>query len=291
MAEKKDAAPKTKPGITPAMMVIVAFVLALLVGMIQIIQIELIASGSTDPIKARWFFTLLQALQFILGFGSILLLLVGAVRWAIFGHTGKPSTHVEATIERLDSIRDRLVLSETAKRIAFRREDLALLRKTIQEDMQKGDSEAALVLVNELSETYGYAEEAEQLLEQIEAARTAEIEAKVDAALEELDKILEQRDFAKAAKEAGKIQRLYSQSDRVKDVSRRVIEAREAYKHELEREFLKAKEREDIDKAMELLKKLDTYLTPGDAEPFREIARDVIGKKRDNLGVQFKMAV
>ena len=42
---------------------------------------------------------------------------------------------------------------------------------------------------------------------------------------------------------------------------------------------------------MELLKELDKYLTEQEAEPFRETARGVIGKKRDNLGVQFKIAV
>ena len=35
----------------------------------------------------------------------------------------------------------------------------------------------------------------------------------------------------------------------------------------------------------------DGYLTEDDAEQYREVARGVIGKARENLGAQFKMAV
>ena len=42
---------------------------------------------------------------------------------------------------------------------------------------------------------------------------------------------------------------------------------------------------------MEMLKELDAYLTEDEAGPYREVARGVIGKARDNLGVQFKLAV
>ncbi|MEM8783700.1 MAG: hypothetical protein AAGE65_12715, partial [Planctomycetota bacterium] len=45
------------------------------------------------------------------------------------------------------------------------------------------------------------------------------------------------------------------------------------------------------DGAMKLLKELDKYLQPGEAKQFEEVARGVIGKQRDNLGVQFKLAV
>jgi len=42
---------------------------------------------------------------------------------------------------------------------------------------------------------------------------------------------------------------------------------------------------------MQLIREMDKYLTEQEAEPLRETARGVIGKARDNLGVQFKLAV
>ena len=50
-------------------------------------------------------------------------------------------------------------------------------------------------------------------------------------------------------------------------------------------------EEKSVDKAMELLKELDKYLTAQEAEPYVEVARGVIGKKKENLGVRFKLAV
>ena len=50
-------------------------------------------------------------------------------------------------------------------------------------------------------------------------------------------------------------------------------------------------EQDHTDEAMELLKEMDGYLTEAEAEPFREVARGVIGKARENLGLQFKVAV
>ncbi|MCA9300852.1 MAG: hypothetical protein KDA28_17400, partial [Phycisphaerales bacterium] len=45
------------------------------------------------------------------------------------------------------------------------------------------------------------------------------------------------------------------------------------------------------DEAMELLQELDQYLTPDEGARYMEVARGVIGKARENLGVQFKLAV
>ena len=36
---------------------------------------------------------------------------------------------------------------------------------------------------------------------------------------------------------------------------------------------------------------MDGYLSEEEAEPFQEVARGVIGKARENLGVQFKLAL
>ena len=41
----------------------------------------------------------------------------------------------------------------------------------------------------------------------------------------------------------------------------------------------------------QLLKELDKYLSETEAAPYTEVARGVIGKKKENLGVQFKLAV
>lgn len=220
-------------------------------------------------------------------------LIVAAVRWGVYGRdvVGVPEPGDPQTLELLRSINQRLLLSETTKRIAYRQQDLQVLRRTIEQDIAEGHFDAAMVLVAELAQTYGYREEAEVIRERISAARMAEQEAKITESLARLEEILARHDFDRAMREAAKIQRLFPESERVKDLSRRVVHAREQYKQQLEREFLEAAQRDDVDRAMDVLKVLDKYLTEEEAEPLRETARGVIGKKRDNLGVQFKMAV
>ena len=229
--------------------------------------------------------------QILVAVGGTVMLLIGSVRWGVHGKHAVGAPRNDDELALLNSINERLLLSETAKRIAYRHEDIDLLRGTIKNDIQHKDFDAALVLVNEISSTYGHKEEAEEYREQIINARTAEMETKVDLALAKLDETLARHDFDNAGHEAFKIQRLYADSPRTKDVHRKVSHARDQYKHDLEREFLEAAKVDDVDRAMDLLKVLDRYLTEKEAGPFRETARGIIGKKRENLGVQFKIAI
>jgi len=280
----------SKP-VKPVMLLILGLLLLALGYAVNVLTQELIHGQQLDAFDDRPMLYLLDMVYYAMLVLGGICTAVASVRWAVHGHAGHPHLDRKQLMDMLNNISDRLVLSETAKRIAFRHEDLALLRKTIKDDMNKGELEAAVVLVHELRNTYGHVEEAEALDEQIHAASIAEIEAKVSTAIEHLNTVIEKKEFDRAAKEAAKIQRMYPQSERVKGLTRRVAQAREQYKHDLEREFLAAAEKDDVDRAISLLKVLDKYLTEAEAEPFRETARGVIGKQRDNLGVQFKMAV
>lgn len=203
-----------------------------------------------------------------------------------------PSTNVDPqTLQLLQSINDRLLISDTAKRIAYREHDRDALRQAIREDIERRDYDAALVLVTEMAQQYGYRLEAEEFRDQILTARKVDQDQQVNRALAKLDDIIARNDWEAAAAEAAKLMRLYPDSSRIRLLDRYVKEARDKRKHELERAFLHASERDDVELAMETLKELDKYLTEAEAEPFRETARGVIGKKRMNLGVQFKLAV
>ena len=230
----------------------------------------------------------------LLGVLGLCLMIGGSVRWAVYGRDAvKPDRGGDDAqqIELLRSINQRMLLSETAKRLAYRQQDIDALRQTVQQDLDQGYYDAALVLVNEMAENYGLLEEAEEYREKIMAARQADMESRVEQSVARLNELLNRHQFDQAMREAAKIQRLHPESQRAKGLTRYVSEKREQYKQDLERQFLEASERDDVDRAMELLKELDKYLTEQEAEPFRETARGVIGKKRDNLGVQFKLAV
>ncbi len=233
---------------------------------------------------------LLIILGLIIGYVGLVLFLVGVLRWEQSSADAQGIGHSEV-VSLLRSINERLLISDTAKQIAYRDKEHQALKAAIRSDVDKRDFDAAMVLAMKISKEYGYLEEGEAFREEILAARAAEMEHKVTEAIDHFEKILTSHEWEHASREADRIQRLYPDSPLVRSLSHRVTEARERHKRELEREFLSAAERDDVERALDLLKELDRYLTPAEAEPFRETARGVIGKKRDNLGVQFKLAI
>jgi hypothetical protein len=197
----------------------------------------------------------------------------------------------ESLIRSFEQLAQQQALSDDARRVLNRARERELLRKAIEEDISHEDWDAAMVLVKELAERFGYRTDAEEFRTRIETARYQTVERRVDDAIRKLDGMIVQVRWEDARFEAARIGRLYPDSPRVEGLRHRVEQARGRYKAELERRFLLAAEGGQVDEAMELLKELDQYLTEAEAEPYREVARGVIGKARENLGVQFKLAV
>ncbi len=193
--------------------------------------------------------------------------------------------------ESIESLNENLILSDDARRVLNRRKERELLRKAIQEDIELEEWDAGLVLIRELAERFGYRVEAEEFRQKIDAARSQTMHRDVNQAIAKLDSMITSHQFDKAITEAARISRVYHDSPAVDGLRHRVESAKERYKYEIEREFLHAAQEDRIEQAMELLKEMDHYLTEHEAEQFHEVARGVIGKARDNLGVQFKLAV
>jgi len=194
-------------------------------------------------------------------------------------------------IQLLEIMNDRMLISDTAKRIAFRDKDRAALRDAIRADIQKGEFEAALVLVDEMSRSYGYREEAETFRSEILVARETESQRKLHEALSVLEEMIQQKHWAEAIREATKIQRLYPDMEAARGLARKVQGDREKHKEQLVSDFRGAHERGDASESWKMLKELDLYLTEAEAVPLREMATDVINKHRESLSDVFKDSV
>jgi hypothetical protein len=203
---------------------------------------------------------------------------------------GMNRTQAQEMIELLKTVSERMLISDMAKRIAYRENDREALRRAIREDIDRRDYDAALILVSEMGRSYGYRLEAEQFREEIEAARAAELNSRITEAVAGLDRLINQHAWERARQEAAKIQRLFPDAIQVQGLDKRIDEALDEYKKQLQQEFLDAAQQEDTERAMETMKELDKYLTREEAAPFLDTARQVVKKKRDNLGLQFKLA-
>jgi hypothetical protein len=201
----------------------------------------------------------------------------------------------DARTDRLVAAMERLAeeqaLSDDARRVLNRRRERDILCRAIEEDISREDWDAAAVLVKELAERFGYRQEAEEFRQRIDQSRSRTTELKVSDAVRKLDALIVRKQWDEASAEAARITRVYAESPRVEGLRHRVERARGQFKADLERRFLHAAKDGRAEEAHELLKELDGYLTEEEAQPYQEVARGVIGQARENLGVQFKLAV
>ncbi len=266
---------------------------ALGLGLATVISVSLVVAGAVqinEEAASGWSVFLTGCL------GFVLCCVIGPVALAVSRRQDarRMNEVIGATGEIRDAItqlREQTALSDDARRVLNRRSERQLLRKAIEEDIHVEDWDAAMTLVRELAERFGYRKDAEEFRERIEQARFEVVDRQVAEAVANLDKLISQRRWDVAVNEANRIGRLYPDSPRVEGLRHRVEQARMYYKADLERRFLHAAQDDHVDEAMTLLKELDLYLTEADAAPYREVARGVIGKARENLGVRFKLAV
>ncbi|MBL8999665.1 MAG: hypothetical protein JNK25_00850 [Phycisphaerae bacterium] len=225
--------------------------------------------------------------------GVLLVLTLAPVAFSLLlgGRTRVLIERVEELTRMVRSFTDLASLSDDARRVLSRRNDRELLTQAIEEDIANKNWDAAMILVKELAERFGYRSDAEGFRNKIETARAETMDREVSDAIAYLDGLIIQRRWDAAYADAARLLRLYPDSPRVFGLRGRVEQAQRSCKEDLERRFLVAAKDDRPEEAMALLKELDGYLTPSEAEPLRELARGVIGKARENLGAQFKLAV
>lgn len=195
---------------------------------------------------------------------------------------------IEASVRHLA---EQSVLSDDARRVLNRDSERTLLMGAIEQDITGQNWDAAMVLIEELAGRFGYRADAEAMRQRVEEARRKTREMEITEAIGFLDGLILQRRWDDALAEAGRVQRLFPGSPRVEPLRDRVAAARAAYRDDLERRFMDAAGADQSEEAMVLLKELDQYLTPEQAESMKTMARGVIGRAREELGARFKSAV
>lgn len=242
-----------------------------------------------DPPDRVYFLAGIGCAIFSIGLLPIALALANPRRAS--GSAHRDHEMLRAQSELLRQIHEHTMLSDAAKRIAYRRKEREMLRHAIEEDIAHEDWDAAMVLVDDMAHRFGYRDEAEEFREVIRQRRADVMTRRLDEGLRHFEDVLATRRWSEAYGEVARLRRLFPEARQVQDLDARVRERWEDHKHELERRFLDAASRADVTQAMELLKELDAYLTGREAEPYREVARGIISKARDNLGLRFKLAV
>jgi len=217
-------------------------------------------------------------------------------------HNGETHNESSIGVDRLKSqiskmtksikhLEETMILSDDARRVLNRHKERELLSKAIDEDIERGDFHAAIVLVNELAQRFGYREEAEEFRAKIDHVRVKTERSQIQEEIANLDGLIRDHDWDQALHDAARISRVYHDSPLADGLRHRVELAKQRYKDDIERRFLMAAQDERIEDAMEMIQEMDHLLTEAESERFKEVARGVIGKAKENLGAEFKLAI
>lgn len=207
---------------------------------------------------------------------------------ATFGPVNERLQHISVL---LNEVSEQQLLSERAKAVAFREKDRDALRRAIREEMARRDFDAALMLVNDIETSFGYKQEADQFREEINKQRSAEIRKKVNESASAIDRFIREEKWTQAVREAERINQFFPDDPQAQNLPQEIEARRLAFKRQLRDAFDDALRRHDVDAGVALVKKLDFYLTPEEAQTMQEQARALFRDKLQQLGQQFTLAV
>ncbi len=193
--------------------------------------------------------------------------------------------------EPLRLIAENVQISDTVRSVTHRNRERTALRLAINEEIIRGDWEAAYALVEILESRHGYKNEAARLRSEVDRSRILDTQDKVHEAVERIKALIASRDWDRARREMDRLVAVNPEHDEVRELPKVFAQARDEHKRRLLKEWDEAVQRNEVDRGIAILKDLNQFLTPSEAEALGESARGVFREKLRQLAVQFSLAV
>ncbi|MGD2108542.1 MAG: hypothetical protein PVI86_04030 [Phycisphaerae bacterium] len=265
-----------------------------LIGAIALMGLGVIGYGSSENAVNVWMvaagaFALIVVVM-LMTFAPLLLKIESTVARQL-GELRDLQETANRQIASLEAIVENTRLSDAAKSLARREQELDALRNAIREEIRRQRWDSALSLSDEMETRFGYKEEADRIREELDDARNTAIDKKLGEAIEMIESHFQSHDWDRAQAEIDRI--LNALPDNVKALALidRMKVLKEQHKRELRAAWAEAVRRNDTDQAIDILRELDQYLSPAEAQELQDSARNVFKEKLLQLGVQFRFAV
>ena len=191
----------------------------------------------------------------------------------------------------LNTISEQQLISDRTKQVAYRTRDREALRRAIHEEINTKDWEGALVLANNMEQVFGYKQEADRFRQEIAQKHQGEVRRQVQEGITIIDRHVRAERWQEALAEAHKISQQFPTDEMAHNLPQQVEERRVGHKRQLIESWQDAINRHDVDGSIEILRKLDPYLTPQEAEAMQEPARNLFKEKLNALRTQITLAV
>jgi hypothetical protein len=193
--------------------------------------------------------------------------------------------------EHLKVIAESAQLSDVARAIAHRDKERSALRLAINEEIIRGDWEAAYALVELLEARHGYKDEAMRLRQELDQSRDQDRNKDLYEIADRVHGLINARDWDRAKRDIDDLVAKHPEHVLSVELPKAFTKARNDHKRQLLKEWDASVQRNEIDRGIAILKELDQYLTRNEAAALEESARGVFQAKLHNLGVQFSLAV
>jgi hypothetical protein len=194
---------------------------------------------------------------------------------------------LEQMVTLMGRISEQQLLSDRARSVAFRDKDREAIRTAINEELLQGEWESAFALADQFEQAFGSKTEADRFRAEITHRRNAGMRQQIDDVMQIIDRHTRGEQWSSALREAEKLLTQLPENEQVKRLPQEIEHRRLAHKQQLIQTWHEASARHDWDGAIEILRQVDPYLTPAEAESMQETVRNVFKEKLNNMGAQF----
>lgn len=265
-----------------------------IVGSVILIGLGIVRYASSGEVASAW---MIAAGGFVL-FIAVMLMTLTPLILKIESTTARQLSELRdlneilvKQVALLGSVAENTRISDAAKALAHRDQESDALRTAIRDDVRNEKWELALNLVDEMERRFGYKEEADRLRDEVDEARNIAIQARLQEAIEMIESHFQSHQWDRAQGEIDRLLNALPDDAMVLGLQDRMKVLMEEHKQELKLAWEEAVRRSDTDLAIDILKDLDQYLSPAEAQALQSSARDVFKEKLLQRGVQFRFAV
>ncbi len=191
----------------------------------------------------------------------------------------------------LNVISEQQLLSDRGKAVAYRDKDREALHRAIREETAGQHYDAAMLLVSDMENAFGYKQEAEQLRAEINQARDNVIRRVVTDAKARIDHACNSEKWDEALAEATRLATLYPGHELAAALPAEVQIRKDQFKRHLLDSFRDAIGRKDEESAMALLNQMDMYLTPDEVREIRETAKGMLKARIEGYRERYTASV
>ncbi len=206
------------------------------------------------------------------------------------GRMARVESLLSSQEESLRTLIDLSTLSDKAKSLVYRERELEAFLETIHSDLAQQDYASAETLIEKVEQS-GYGDVAQRMRNELAQTKRASNDGQVEAAIARVEESVRRQDWPRARREAQRLLPVFPDHEKVQQLPRRIEQARNKVKRDLLQRYGEAVRKNDIEAGIELLRQLDSYLTPQEAAALSDSARGVFRAKLHQLGVQFAICV